>query len=169
MKSAPKSGQVRARDGLTIERALVHDAGTMHGLQLRAFEEEGRRCDRRDIPPLQETVDAIVDHIRTQIALVAKDDGRIVGCVRGLLENRVCTIRALVVEPSMHGNGLGSALLEALEAELTHIDRVDLTTNTIMERNVTFYERHGYRVVEFTTPIPGITLAQMSKSFTPAA
>ena len=33
-----------------------------------------------------------------------------------------------------------------------------------MERNVPFYERHGYRVVEYTTPIAGITLAQMSKS-----
>ena len=136
----------------------------MHSLQMRAFEDEGRRCGTRDIPPLQEQMASVAEHVQTQIALVAKEDDRIVGCVRGLLEGRVCTIRALVVDPSKHGRGLGSALLRALEAELKDIERVDLTTNTIMERNVPFYERHGYRVVEYTTPIAGITLAQMSKS-----
>jgi len=136
----------------------------MYGIQRRAFEEEGRRCGTREIPPLQEQVDTIADHVRTQIALVAKEDDAIVGCVRGLLGNRVCTIRALVVEPSKHGRGIGSALLKALEAELCNVDRLDLTTNTIMEGNVPFYERHGYRVTEYTAPIPGIMLAQMSKS-----
>ena len=115
----------------------------MYGIQRRAFEEEGRRCGTREIPPLQEQVDTIADHVRTQIALVAKEDDAIVGCVRGLLDNRVCTIRALVVEPSKHGRGIGSALLKALEAELCNVDRVDLTTNTIMEGNVPFYERPG--------------------------
>ena len=141
----------------------------MHSLQLRAFEEECRRCGTRDLPPLQEQITSIADHIRSQIALVAKEGDSIVGCVRGLVANRVCTIRALVVDPSSQGRGLGSALLKALEAELKDIDRVDLTTNTIMERNVPFYERHGYRVIDYTTPIPGVTLAQMSKSTTTAA
>ena len=153
----------------TINRATNSDVAAMHSLQMRAFEEEGRRCGTRDIPPLQENMAAVAEHVQTQIALVAKEDDRIVGCVRGLLEGRVCTIRALVVDPSNHGRGFGSALLIALEAELKHIERVDLTTNTIMERNVPFYERHGYRVVEYTTPIPGITLAQMSKSAASAA
>lgn len=148
---------------LTIHRANSDDASAMHSLQLRAFEEEGRRCGTRDLPPLQEQVTSIADHIQTQIALVAKEGDSVVGFVRGLVAHRVCTIRALVVDPSSHGRGWGSALVSALEAELTDIDRVDLTTNAIMERNVPFYERHGYRVIEYTTPIPGITLAHMSK------
>jgi len=154
---------------LTIHRASSDDASAMHSLQLRAFEEEGRRCGTQGLPPLQEQVSAIADHIKTQVALVAKEGDSVVGCVRGLVTNRVCTIRALVVDPSSHGRGWGSALLSALEAELTDIDRVDLTTNTIMERNVPFYERHGYRVVEYTSPIPGITLAHMSKLIDRAA
>ena len=148
---------------LNINRAFASDANAMHSLQQRAFEEEGLRCGTRDIPPLQEQVASIAEHIRSQIALVAIEDGNIVGCVRGLLENRICTIRALVVDPPKHGRGIGSALLKTLEAELTDVDRIDLTTNTIMEGNVPFYVHHGFHVVEYTTPLSGIKLARMSK------
>jgi tRNA (guanine37-N1)-methyltransferase len=154
---------------LTIVRARDADVAAMHDLQMRAFDEEGRRCGTRDIPPLQESIASVAEHVRTQLALVAREDGRIVGCVRGLREGRACRIRALVVDPSRHGRGFGSALLRALEAELADVDRIVLTTNTIMEANVPFYERHGYRVVETTTPVPGITLAQMAKSVAGAA
>lgn len=149
---------------LTIHRAHPSDVADMHSVQMRAFEEEGRRCGTREIPPLQEQIVAIAEHVETQIALVAKEDGGLVGCVRGVLDGRVCTIRALVVDPSKHGRGAGSALLKALEDALEGVERVVLTTNTMMERNVPFYERHGYRVIEYTTPRPGITLAHMSKS-----
>ena len=135
----------------------------MHAIQQRAFAEEGRRCGTRDIPPLQEPLAAIAEHIQSQTALVAVHDGRPVGCVRGVHEDRVCTIRALVVEPDRHGQGIGTALLKALEAQLADTERITLTTNTVMAGNVPFYERHGFRVDGYTTPLPGITLAHMSK------
>lgn len=154
---------------LTIHRAQASDVEDMHRIQMRAFEEEGRRGGTRDIPPLQEQVAAIAEHVQTQIALIARDGARTVGCVRGVLQGRVCTVRALVVEPAWLGRGVGSQLLKALEAELQDVDRVDLTTNTIMEGNVAFYERHGYHVVEYTAPRPGARLAQMSKLVAKAA
>jgi GNAT superfamily N-acetyltransferase len=154
---------------LTIHRALASDVEDMHRIQMRAFEEEGRRGDTRDIPPLQEQIGAIAEHVKTQIALIARHDGSAVACVRGVRDGGVCTIRALVVDPGMHGRGFGSQLLKALESELKDVDRIDLTTNTVMEGNVAFYERHGYHVVEYTTPRPGVRLAQMSKSNAKAA
>ncbi len=154
---------------LTIHRAQASDVADMYSIQMRAFEEEGRRGDTRDIPPLQEQITSIAEHVQTQIALVAKEDGSTVGCVRGVVDGRVCRIRALVVHPTKHGRGIGTELLKALEAELQDIDRIDLTTNTIMEGNVPFYERHGYHVIEYTAPRPGVTLAQMSKSTGQAA
>ena len=136
----------------------------MLALQRRAFEEEGRRSGTRDIPPLTETLDAVLDHVRTQTALVARADGAIVGTIRGIVSGTACTIRALVVEPAMHGRGVGSALLDALERALPDVARFDLTTNTLMENNVPFYERRGYRVVELTRHSERVTLAQMSKA-----
>jgi N-acetylglutamate synthase-like GNAT family acetyltransferase len=149
---------------LTIHRAQASDVEDMYSIQMRAFEEEGRRGDTRDIPPLQEQIASIAEHVKTQVALIAKEDGSTVGCVRGVTEGQVCTIRALVVDPTKHGRGIGTELLKALEAELKDVDRINLTTNTIMEGNVPFYERHGYHVIEYTVPRPGVTLAQMSKS-----
>lgn len=146
-----------------ISHARVDDAPAMLALQLRAFAEEGRRVQRNDIPPLAETVEALVEHIRHQTALVARVDGAIVGCVRGITANGVCVIRALAVDPAHHGKGIGTSLLQALERALPAVERFDLTTNPVMERNVPFYERHGYRVTELTQHSPTITLAQMSK------
>lgn len=147
----------------TITRATLADAPAMHDLQMRAFAEEGRRLQRFDIPPLTETVATIAEHIATQTALTARLDGRIVGCVRGITADGVCIIRALVVDPAHQGKGIGSSLLAALERALPAVARFDLTTNPVMEGNVPFYERHGYRVTEITQHSPAITLAQMSK------
>lgn len=132
-------------------------------IQQRAFAEEGRRSGSREIPPLMETLALIVEHVNHQMALTAKEDGRVVGAIRGIVSESVCTVRALVVEPSHQGRGIGSSLLKALEAALPGVHRFDLTTNTLMETNVPFYERHGYRVTELTRYSEKVTLAQMSK------
>ncbi len=148
---------------LTIRLAKITDAAAIHELQQLAFAEEGRRSGTREIPPLLEDVASIVQHIAYQIALVALRDETLVGCVRGVVGEHAYTIRGLIVHPSCQGQGVGSTLLKALEAALPAPTRIDLMTNTVMEGNVPFYERHGYRITETTTPIPGITLAHMSK------
>jgi ribosomal protein S18 acetylase RimI-like enzyme len=137
----------------------------MFDLQQLAFTEEGRRSRTRDIPPLMERVDSIVQHIKEELALVAEQDGRLVGSVRGVKGERGYVIRALIVHPSCQGQGIGSTLLRALEAVLPKPTHVDLTTSTLAERNVPFYEKHGYTVQNRTTPIPGVVLAHMSKQF----
>jgi len=135
----------------------------MLDLQRRCFAEEGRRSGSLDIPPLTEPLDAVLEHIHKQTALIARDNGRIVGPIRGIVKDRVCTVRALAVDPADQGRGIGSALLDALERALPDVARFDLTTNTVMEGNVPFYERHGYRVIELTRHSDLVTLAQMTK------
>ena len=110
-----------------------------------------------------------MEHIEDQIALVAMRNKTLVGCVRGVVGEHAYTIRGLIVHPSCQGQGVGSTLLEALEAALPAPTRIDLITNTVMEGNVPFYERHGYRITKTTTPIPRITLAHMSKYVAGAA
>lgn len=148
----------------TIGLAILEDAPIMLDLQRRAFAEEGRRSGSQDIPPLTEPLDAVIEHIQKQTALVARDNGKIIGTIRGIIKGRVCTIRALAVEPAKHGLGVGSALLSALEHTLPDVAQFDLTTNTVMEGNVPFYERRGYRVIELTRHSELVTLAQMTKA-----
>ena len=147
----------------TINRPQATEAAAMYSLQQRAFAEEGRRSGTRSIPPLTETADAIAVHIETQTALVARDGDAIIGSVRGVVQDGVCTIRALVVDPAQQGRGIGSALLRALEAALPEARRFELTTNTVMEANVPFYERHGYSVYQTIQHSEIIKLALMSK------
>lgn len=148
----------------TISPAFLEDAPTMLDLQRRAFAEEGRRSGSQDIPPLTEQLDAVIEHIRMQTALVARDNGKIIGAIRGVVKGHVCAIRALVVDADHRGRGVGSALLNALECSLPDVTQFDLITNTVMERNVPFYERHGYRVAELTRHSELVVLAQMTKA-----
>jgi ribosomal protein S18 acetylase RimI-like enzyme len=148
-----------------VRPARVEEAAAMRELQQIAFAEEGRRSGTRDIPPLQEDVNSIVQHVQEQIALVAVEHERLVGSVRGVKGDGGYVIRALIVHPAHQGKGIGSTLVRALEAALPKPTRVDLTTNTLMTGNVPFYEKHGYKVDRRTEPMPGIVLAHMSKHF----
>ena len=147
----------------TIGPAMLEDAATMLELQRCAFAEEGRRSRSLDIPPLTEPLDAVIEHIEKQTALVARDSGKIIGTIRGIVNGRACTVRALAVDPARQGHGVGSALLDALERALPDVTQFDLTTNTLMEANVPFYERRGYQVTQFTRHSDVVTLAQMTK------
>ena len=51
------------------------------------------------------------------------------------------------VEPNRQGRGLGSVLLQSMLARSRH-ERVACYLETFLERNVPFYHRHGFTVVE---------------------
>lgn len=147
----------------SIRPASPADATVIHGIQMRAFAEEGRLSETRDIPPLTETVEAIELLIRTQTVLAAWDGERIVGSARGIVDGDVCTLRGVSVEQRHRGQGLGASLVRAVERAHPNVRMFQLTTNTLVPGNVAFYERLGYRVDE-RTPFGGkIVLAQMSK------
>jgi GNAT superfamily N-acetyltransferase len=151
------------RNVYSICKAAAEDAAAIHGIQMRAFAEEGRLCDDWRIPPLTEDVAAIEMHIRTRTVLIAREGERIIGAARGLVEGAVCTLRGVIVEPACQGRGIGASLLLAIEEAHPGVERFELTTNTLVPGNVAFYERRGYRVTELTQYTGKIVLAQMRK------
>jgi GNAT superfamily N-acetyltransferase len=135
----------------------------MLAMQKQAFEPEARACQMWDIPPLQETVDGVREHIRTATVLKAMDGERMLGSIRGIVTDRTCLIRVLMVAPEAQGRGIGALLLKAIEDAHPQVDRFELTTNMIMAGNVRFYLRHGYEIVEEQQFAPTIRLAFMRK------
>ena len=154
---------------LKIVPARFDDAPAMLAMQRLAFEPEARASRSLAIPPLQETVEGIREHIRTATVLKAMDGDRLLGSVRGVLADGTCLIRVLVVAPDAQGRGLGAALLTAIEEAHPGIERFELTTNMAMVGNVRFYLRHGYEVVEQVQYAPTIRLAHMRKIRLPSA
>ncbi len=148
----------------TITPAAHGDAATILDIQRRAFAPEARVCETWDIMPMVEPLDAVVEHIRSQIVLIARVDGQVVGSIRGIGAGTVCAIRGLSVEPALHGRGIGVALLRAIEEAHPQVTHFELTTNRRMDSNVRFYERHGYRIYALTRHSDRITLAQMRKA-----
>ena len=139
------------------------DAEVIHAIKMRAFAEEGRLSENMEIPPLTEAVSAIERDIRNHTVLTARVAERIVGSARGIASGTICTIRAVCVEPTHHGRGIGAGLLRAIEHAHPDVERFELTTNTLVPGNVAFYERHGYQVIELTKYTGKIVLAEMRK------
>lgn len=148
----------------TIVPATPGDATAILDIQRRAFAQEARLSDNWEIPPLTEALGAVAAHIQSQTVLTARDGNDIIGSVRGIVAGTVCTIRGLSIEPAHQGRGIGSSLLRAIEIAHPHATHFELTTNTVMEGNVRFYERHGYRITELTRYSDRITLARMRKT-----
>ena len=152
----------------TIVSAHLDDAVAILAMQKIAFEPEALACRTWEIPPLQETVEGIREHIRTATVLKAMDGDRMLGSIRGIVAGSTCLIRVLVVSPDAQGRGIGARLLKAIEDAHRQVERFELTTNLIMVGNVRFYLRHGYDVVEQVQHAPTIRLAFMRKIQAPA-
>ena len=146
-----------------IVPAQLDDAPALLALQRIAFDPEARACNDWAIPPLQETLDGVREHIRTAMVLKAVDGDRLLGAIRGIVSGDACLIRVLAVAPEAQGRGLGAGLLAAIEDAHPQVARFDLTTNLMMPRNLRFYLRHGYDVVEQIQHSPTIRLAFLRK------
>jgi len=147
----------------TIVPAHLDDAPAMLAMQKLAFDPEARACQAWDIPPLQETVEGVREHIAMATVLKAMDGERMVGAIRGIVTGGTCLIRVLMVVPEAQGRGIGALLLQAIEGAHPQAERFELTTNMIMVGNVRFYLRHGYDIVEQVQYAPTICLAFMRK------
>ena len=147
----------------TIVPAALADAPALLALQTVAFEPEALASQERAIPPLQESVAAIREHIRTAMVLKAVDGERLLGAIRGVVTGDTCLIRVLAVAPEAQGRGLGARLLRAIEDAHPQVARFELTTNMVMARNVRFYLGHGYDLVEEIQQSPRIRLAFLRK------
>lgn len=149
---------------ITITAASIADAADVHAIKMRAFAEEGRLSGTNDIPPLQETLAAVQADIENNTVLIARDGEVTVGSARAEVSGTSCKIRAVCVDPSYQGRGIGAALMRALEERHSDAAEFRLTTNTLVPGNVEFYERHGYTVVERTQYTDRIVLAHLVKT-----
>jgi GNAT superfamily N-acetyltransferase len=129
---------------LTIRAAEPADAGELLTVQRAAYVSEARLYQYFDLPPMIETVDEVRAAIAAETVLVALAGTRIVGGVRGRLDGDTCYVGRLAVAPDQQGNGVGTALLRAIEERFAGVRWFELFTGGRSEPNLRLYRRVGY-------------------------
>ena len=149
---------------LVVTEAAAADAGELWTLQQAAYLVEGRRPGTFDLPPLVETLAELRASLADGLVLVARRAGRLVGSVRAeAREGGEWYVGRLMVAPDLQGRGLGSALLERVEALAPDSTRrVVLVTGVLSDANVRFYRRRGYRVLGRRSH-PGVDVLDLEK------
>lgn len=129
---------------MIVEHASIEDAKAILDLQKLAYRSEAMIYDDYSIPPLTQTLDQIRADFEKQLFLKITVDGRIVGSVRGYLEQHTCYIGRLIVHPDFRNRGIGARLMKEIEASFPDALRYGLFTGHRSEGNLRLYRRLGY-------------------------
>lgn len=135
-----------------IELAAEADAETISEILHAAFQEYDGILN----PPSgvhKETAESVRAKMQTGQWLLAKYGDRAVGCVWCEPRDGFLYLGRLGVAPSIRGRGIGSALMDAVEARARaqSLTRVRLGVRVALADMRAVYERRGYAFVEAHT------------------
>jgi GNAT superfamily N-acetyltransferase len=139
-------------------RKLFRDYGASLGFSLcfQSFEEELARLPGKYAPPSG----------RLLLAR-EKESGDFIGCVAlHKLEDSICEMKRLYVQPKYRGQRIGEALMEAVIREAQQIGyrrmRLD-TVPSVMAKAVELYRARGFReIAPYTVnPVPGAIFMEL--------
>lgn len=127
-----------------IREAGEADYSAIYDLQLKAYSTEDLLYDYTIPPLLQQREEAVADCRRADLVLAALNPKNIIiGSVRGFVENGICFISKLMVDPEWRKMGAGTALLREIELRLP-AERWSLFTGLKSRSNITLYQKNGY-------------------------
>ncbi|MGB3445054.1 MAG: GNAT family N-acetyltransferase [Actinophytocola sp.] len=145
--------------------AAAH-AGEALTVQRAAYVTEAQHYDAPRIPPLIETLDDLRgDLMAGVLALGAWTGTRLAGSVRGRVDGDRMEIARFSVAPDLQGQGIGGALLAAMEAAAPgEIRTFWLLAGAESEDNLRLYRRTGYEVVAETVDPAGVAMVVLEKN-----
>ncbi|ORI20568.1 N-acetyltransferase [Rhodococcus sp. 1168] len=146
------------------------DAGEIFTLQRAAYVTEAHAPEDLYLPPLVESLIEVTSELdKAEVDSFGLRDGaqRLLGAVRVcvLPANARCTeVGRLVVAPDVQVRGLGSRLLELVEARVSEdITELKLFTGEHSVGNLRLYSRFGYRETHRVPTASGYGLVYLSK------
>jgi ribosomal protein S18 acetylase RimI-like enzyme len=147
-----------------VRAAEFQDAPAILTLQQTAYQSEARLYNDWSISPLTQTLKSLEAEFQTHTILKAVAGDRIVGSVRSEMKDGECAIGRLIVAPHCQGQGIGSALLRAIETKASGAKKFSLFTGSKSEANIRLYQRHGYSIVRTEVESPAVSFVFLEKS-----
>ncbi|MBB4688987.1 GNAT family N-acetyltransferase [Amycolatopsis jiangsuensis] len=133
--------------GTRLRPATLDDAAELLVLQRCCWMQEALLNDTMEIPALHEDLADVRESIGTWQGWVVRQGPRLIAAVRAREEDGAWEVGRLMVAPDLTGRGLGRFLLEYAERQApAALRRFTLFTGAASKRNITMYERAGYRV-----------------------
>ncbi len=114
-------------------------------VQKLAYLSEAERYGNYDIPPLKQTAEDIRRQFSDHVFLKAVSDGRMVGTVRAYEQDKTCYIGRLAVLPGYRNQGIGTALMHAIEGYYKP-ERFELFVGSKSQNNILLYQKLGYLI-----------------------
>ncbi|RZQ61984.1 GNAT family N-acetyltransferase [Amycolatopsis suaedae] len=135
--------------------ATPADCAELLVLQRCCWVQEALQNDTLDVPALHESLDDVLEWTSTWSTWCVRQGHRLVAAVRARLDGAVWEVGRLMVAPDLAGRGLGRWLLAYAEAQAPPgVTGFALFTGARSPRNITMYQRAGYRLAE-SAEVPG--------------
>ena len=128
-----------------ISKANMDDLQEILNLQYLAYQSEAALFGNKDIPPLKQTLDEVIEEYHKGIILKMVDtDNLIIGSIRAWEMKETVFVGKLMVHPDYRHRGYGTKLLRRIE-EYYPQKRYELFTSTRSIDNIRLYQKMGYQ------------------------
>ncbi len=134
--------------GISLRRASIADAETIHKLQVESFLPLLRKYQDFETNPANDSVERIIARLKqpqTSFFIVVLDVVPI-GAIRVIIDDRVKSARIspMFIVPRHQGKGYGQEAIELVEGAV-QAEHWELETILQEKGNCYFYEKNGYR------------------------
>ena len=133
---------------LMIYQANFDDLQEILELQYLSYQSEAALFGSKDIPPLKQTLDEVIDEYNNGVILkMVNNANTIIGSVRAKETNGTAYIGKLMVHPNYRHNGYGTRLIKEIEEYFPN-KRYELFTSTRSKDNIRLYQSLGYKIFD---------------------
>ncbi len=131
-----------------IYKADFDDLQEILQLQYLSYQSEAVLFGDKNIPPLKQTLDEVIDEYNNGVILkMMNDENNIIGSVRAKEAKGTVYIGKLMVHPNYRHNGYGTKLIKEIEKYFPN-KRYELFTSTRSKDNIRLYQSLGYKIFD---------------------